>query len=65
MELQNFETEYLFDKDLSYFEDYNLIQKSASHVYVADTIQEVEDTLEELNLPEAMLYNSTTDSFDR
>ena len=65
MELQNFKTEYLHNKDLSYFEDYNISHKSTSHIYIADTIHELQDTLEELNLPSAMFYNSNTDSFDR
>ena len=65
MELQNFETEYLHSKDLSYFEDYDTSHKSTSHIYVADTIQELQETLEELNLPSAMVYNSKTDSFER
>ena len=65
MELQNFKTEYLHNKVLSYFEDYDTSHKSTSHIYIADTIQELQETLEELDLPSAMVYNSNTDSFER
>ena len=65
MELQNFEAKYLHNKDLSYFEDYNINQKSTPHIYIADSVQELKETLEELNLPSAMVYNSSTDSFER
>ena len=65
MELQNFKTEYLHSKDLSYFEDYDTTHKSTSHVYVADTMQEIQENLKELNLPAAMVYNSNTNSFER
>ena len=64
MELQNFEAEYLHNKDLSYFEDYNINQKSTPHIYIADSVQELQETLEELNLPSAMVYNSSMDSFE-
>ena len=63
MELQKFEIDYLFNKDLSYFEDYNMDHKSTPHVYVADDMQEIQDTLQELNLPRAMVYNSNTDQW--
>ena len=65
MELQKFETEYLHDKDLSYFEDYDTTHKLTAHVYIADTMQELQETLEELNLPAAMVYNPNTNSFER
>ena len=65
MELQNFESDYLFNKDLSYFEDFNTAQKSMGHIYVADNVCEIQETLEELNLSSAMLYNLETDSFER
>ena len=65
MQLQNFEAEYLHNKDLSYFEDYDTTHKSTSHVYVVDPMQELQETLEELNLPAAMVYNSNTNSFER
>ena len=42
MELQKFEIDYLFNKDLFYFEDYNTNQKSTAHVYVADNMQEIQ-----------------------
>ena len=56
--MKNFKTEYLHSKDFSYFEDYDTSHKSTSHVYIADTIQELQETLEELNLPSAMVCNS-------
>ena len=65
MELQIFKAEYLHNKDLSYFKDYNINHKSTPHIYVADSVQELQETLEELNLPSAMVYNSNTDSFER
>ena len=65
MELQEFEIDYLFNKDLSYFEDYNTKQKSTAHVYVVDDMQEIQNTLQELKLPTVMLYNSGTDTLDR
>ena len=55
MELQNFEMEYLHNKDLSYFEDYNTNYKSTPHVYVAEGLEEIQETLQELNIPAAMV----------
>ena len=65
MELQNFEMEYLHNKDLSYFEDYNTNYMSTSHVYVAEGLEEIQETLQELNIPEAMVYNAKTDKMER
>ena len=45
MELQNFEMEYLHNKDLSYFEDYNTNYKLTPHVYVAEGLEEIQETL--------------------
>ena len=65
MELQSFEMEYLHNKDLSYFKDYDINHKSTLHVYVADGLEEVQETLQELNLPTAMVYNGKTDRMER
>ena len=65
MDLQNFEMEYLHNKDLSYFEDYNTNHKSTPHVYVAEGLEEIQETLQELNLPVAMVYNAKTDKMER
>ena len=66
MELQNFEVAYLQDKNLSYFEEVDTRRKSSPHhIYMADSLDEIQETLEELNLPEAKVYNSETDSFDK
>ena len=63
MGLQSFKSDYLRSKDLSYFQDYNEQQKSSGHIYVAENLDELQETLQELNLPQAMFYYSTTDSF--
>ena len=55
MELQNIEMEYLHNKDLSYFEDYNTNYKLTPHVYVAEGLEEIQETLQELNIPAAMV----------
>ena len=65
MELQKFKIDYLYNKDLSYFDDYNTNHKSTPHVYVADDMQEIQDTLQELNLPAVMVYNAETDEMER
>ena len=65
MELQNFEMEYLHNKDLSYFEDYNTNYKSTPHVYVAEGLEEIQETLQELNIPAAMVYNAKTEKMER
>lgn len=65
MELQNFETEYLQDKSLLYFEDVDTRRNSSlHHIYMADSLDEIQHTLEELKLPEAKVYNLEMDSFD-
>ena len=58
MELQNFEMEYLHNKDLSYFEDYNTNYKLTPHVYVAEGLEEIQEILQEVNIPAAMVYNT-------
>ena len=64
MELQTFETDYLQDKDISYFEEVDQQRKSSpNYIYMADTLLEIQQTLEELNLPEAKVYNAETGSF--
>ena len=65
MDLQNFEMEYLHNKDLSYFEDYNTNYKLTPHVYVAEGLEEIQETLQELNIPVAMVYNGETDRMER
>ena len=65
MDLQNFEMEYLHNKDLSYFEDYNTNCKLTPHVYVAEGLEEIQETLQELNIPVAMVYNRETDRMER
>ena len=65
MELQSFKMEYLHNKDLSYFEDYNTNYKSTPHVYVAEGLEEIQETLQELNIPAVMVYNAETDSMER
>ena len=41
--------EYLHNKDLSYFEDYNTNYKLTPHVYVAEGLEEIQENLQELN----------------
>ena len=65
MDLQNFEMEYLHNKDLSYFENYNTNYKLTPHVYVAEGLEEIQETLQELNIPAAMVYNAKTDKMER
>ena len=65
MEQQNFEMEYLHNKDMSYFEDYNTNYKSTSHVYVAEGLEEIQETLQELNIPAVMVYNAEMDAMER
>ena len=65
MDLQNFEMEYLHNKDLSYFENYNTNYKLTFHVYVAEGLEEIQETLQELNIPVAMVYNTKTDKMER
>ena len=57
--------EYLHNKNLSYFEDYNTNYKSTAHVYVAEGLEEIQETLQELNIPVAMVYNGETDRMER
>ena len=57
--------EYLHNKDLSYFEDYDTNHKSTPHVYVADGLEEILETLQELNLPAAMVYNGEPEKMER
>ena len=64
-ELQNFEMEYLHNKDLSYFKDYNTNYKSTPHVYVAEGLEEIQETLQGLNIPAAMVYNIEIDKMER
>ena len=45
MELKAFEAEYLKSKDLSNFQDYEVQHKSSSHVYIADSLSELQETL--------------------
>ena len=59
MDLQNFEMEYL------HFEDYNTNYKSTPHVYVAEGLEEIQETLQELNIPVTMVYNAKTDKMER
>ena len=54
--------EYLHNKDLSYFEDYNTNHKSTPHFYVAEGLEEIQETLQELNIPVAMVYNGETEN---
>ena len=61
MELQNFEMEYLHNKDLSYFKDHNTNYKSTPHVYVAEGLEEIQETLQELNMPAVIVYNAKTE----
>ena len=49
--------ECLHNKDLSYFEDYNTNCKSTPHVYVAEGLEEIQETLQELKITVAMVYN--------
>ena len=65
MELQNFKMEYLHNKDLSYFKDYNTSYKSTPHVYVAEGLEEIQESLQQLNIPAAMVYNAETDAMER
>ena len=39
-----FEMEYLHNKDLSYFKDYNTNYKSTPHVFVAEGLEEIQET---------------------
>ena len=64
MDLQNFEMEYLHNKDLSYFEDYNTNYKLTPHVYVAEGLEEIQEMLQEVNVPAAMVYNRETDRME-
>ena len=64
MDLQSFEMKYLHNKDLSYFEHYNTNYKLTPHVYVAEGLEEIQETLQELNIPVAMVYNATTDQME-
>ena len=57
--------EYLHNKDLSYFEDYDTNHKSTPHVYVADGLEEAQEMLQELNLPTAKVYNEETERMER
>ena len=57
--------EYLHNKDLSYFEDYDTNHKLTPHVYVAEGLEEIQEMLQELNLPAAMVYNGETDKMER
>ena len=65
MALQNFEMEYLHNKDLSYFKDYNTNYKLTPHVYVAEGLEEIQETLQELNIPATMVYKAKTDKMER
>ena len=65
MDFQNFEMEYLHNKDLSYFKDYNTNCKSTPHVYVTEGLEYIQETLQELNIPVAMVYNGETDRMKR
>ena len=38
--------------------------KSTPPVYVADGMQEIQETLQELNIPAAMVYNADTNSLE-
>ena len=63
MALQQFEVEYLQDKDLLYFEEYDQQRRMSPHqIYVAESITEMQEILEELNIPQAKFYNSITDT---
>ena len=65
MDLQNFEMEYLHNKDLSYFEDYNTNCKSTPMSMLLRAWKEIQETLQELNIPVAMVYNGETDRMER